>query len=44
MGTAQKPKSKRRATEKAELPRSLMARLAMLAQEEAAAEAGKKKT
>jgi hypothetical protein len=43
MGTAQKSKPKHHATEKQELPRSLMARLAALAQEERAAPTSKKK-
>jgi hypothetical protein len=42
MGTAHKPKSKQQLSEKTELPRSLMARLAALAQEDKAAETSKK--
>jgi hypothetical protein len=43
MGWARRPKSKQQASEKTELPRSLMARLAALAQDDKATEASKKK-
>jgi hypothetical protein len=44
MDTAEEPRSKQQSSKKPELPRSLMARLAALAQEDKAAETSKKKT